>query len=65
LYQVPIEKRVIGRIVIRNNAVIVHHGIAARWWNASQPSAVMQSRIDRALEEWTNETHFVGEPDSL
>lgn len=38
--------------------MVVHHAVTAGWRDEIQPSAVMQCRIDRVFEQWTNEMHF-------
>src|ERR1700691_2844761 len=55
--QVSIEKGFAPGVVGRNDTVIVHDCIAADWGNPVQPSDVMQNRIHRVLQYWTNEAH--------
>jgi len=50
LHQISVEKNFITGMVRRNNAVVVHHRIAAEWRNAVETSAMMQSRIYRVLQ---------------
>ncbi len=56
-HQISIEKNFRNRMIGGDNAVVIHDRIAAGRHHVIEPSDSMQSRIYRALQEWTNQPH--------
>ena len=57
LHEIPIEKNFSNGVIGRNDSMVVHDRIAAGRHGVIEPSDLMQSRIYRVLQEWTNQPH--------
>jgi hypothetical protein len=57
LHQISVEKDLRNGMIGRNDSMVIYDRIAARRHYVIKPSDLLQSRIYRVLQEWTNQPH--------